>query len=276
MTSDRYLYWLHSLHLLRRVLTFPAAQPVADSWARIDAWMQRHAPASYALLAPPADPAEVEAAQKAMGIRFPADLLESLACHNGITEWDNLVPGRPPMSVAGILAHWQMCVEIAGDDPDLAEVSDGSDEEPWWHPQWIPWAQSDGDSDVIDMREGPGQGRLGSAAHDDTGHFHDGWPSLATYLAAVADAFEYGSEVDGDVPFLTTEGTVWWDGSGTTVLNGTPPHPRATLAGAGRCAPAVARRPGRCSGRSGRFSPGLVPEARWPQDRHMIHSGEGK
>ncbi|MFD9516254.1 DUF4259 domain-containing protein [Streptomyces sp. NPDC059979] len=226
--TDRYLHWLRSLHLLRRVLTFPTARPVADSWARIDAWMRRHSPASYALLAPPADHAEVEAAQEAMGIRFPADLLESLACHNGITAWDNLVPGRPPLSVAGILGHWRMCVEIAGDDPDLTETSERADE-PWWHPQWIPWAQSDGDSDIIDMREGPGQGRLGSASHDDTGHFDDGWPCLATYLTAVADAFEHGSEVDGDVPFLTTEGTVWWDGSGTTDLNGEPlaPAPRS-------------------------------------------------
>ncbi|MGW6972670.1 DUF4259 domain-containing protein [Streptomyces sp. NPDC054952] len=49
--TDRYPYWLHGLQLLRRVLTFPAPQPVARSWARIDTWMQRHAPACHALLA---------------------------------------------------------------------------------------------------------------------------------------------------------------------------------------------------------------------------------
>ncbi|MFK0236318.1 DUF4259 domain-containing protein [Streptomyces vinaceus] len=155
--NERYLHWRRRLDLLRRVLAFPTPQPVTRSWARIDSWMQRHAPASYALLAPPADPAEVEAAQEAMGVRFPADLLHSLACHDGLTEWANVFPDQPPMSVAGILDHWQMCVEIAGDASDPSELH--GDEEPWWHPQWIPWAQSDGDSQIIDMREGPGQGR---------------------------------------------------------------------------------------------------------------------
>ncbi|WP_306439608.1 DUF4259 domain-containing protein [Streptomyces sp. BR123] len=225
--TDTYPHWLWSLHLLRRVLTFPAPQPVARSWARIDSWMRRHAPASYALLAPPADPAEVEAAQETMGIRFPADLLESLSCHNGIAEWARLLPDEPPMSVAGILGHWQMCVEFAEDDPDFAEPDDG--QEPWWHPQWIPWAQSHGDSQVIDMREGPGQGRLGNAAHDDVGCFDAGWPSLAVYLTAVADALDQGREVEGKVPYLTPDGGLWWAVPHQTALNGAPltPAPRA-------------------------------------------------
>ncbi|QES52830.1 hypothetical protein DEJ50_32770 [Streptomyces venezuelae] len=191
--------------------------------------MRQHAPASYALLAPPADPAEVEAAQHAMGMRFPTDLLESLACHNGLTHWANLLPDQPPMSVTGILDHWQMCVEIAGDDTDLTESSEPG-EEPWWHPLWIPWAQSDGDSHIIDMREGPKQGRLGNAAHDDSGHFNDGWPCLATYLTAVADALDHGGEVDGDVPYLTAQGELWWTFANETGLNGEPLTPAPTTA----------------------------------------------
>ncbi|MGW5344078.1 DUF4259 domain-containing protein [Streptomyces sp. NPDC004050] len=230
--TDRYPHWLWSLQGLRKVLTFPAPQPVARSWARIDAWMQRHAPASYALLAPPADPAEVEAAQEAMGVRFPADLLESLACHDGITAWANLVPDQPPSSVAGIVDHWRMCVEIAEEDAEEAEDADptepAGEREPWWHPQWIPWAQSDGDSQIIDMREGPGRGRLGNAAHDDVGCFDDGWPSLAVYLTAVADALDHGGVVDGDVPYVTAKGELWWTVPGRTELNGAPltPAPR--------------------------------------------------
>ncbi|MFJ3913674.1 DUF4259 domain-containing protein [Streptomyces vinaceus] len=218
--TERYLHWRRRLDLLRRVLTFPTPQPVPRSWARIDSWMQRHAPASYALLAPPADPAEVEAAQEAMGVRFPADLLHSLACHDGLTEWANVFPDQPPVSVAGILDHWQMCVEIAGDASDPSEPH--GDEEPWWHPQWIPWAQSDGDAQIIDMREGPGQGRLGSTAHDDRAHFEDGWPSLAVYLTAVADALDNGGNVDGDTPYLTKEGELWWTSTNRTELNGAP------------------------------------------------------
>ncbi|MFJ3876794.1 DUF4259 domain-containing protein [Streptomyces sp. NPDC090077] len=230
--TDRYPHWLRSLDLLLRVLTFPAPQPVARSWARIGGWMRRHAPVSYALLAAPAEPAEVESAQQEMGVRFPADLLASLACHDGITEWANLLPGPPPLSVGGMLAHWRMCVEIAGDDPDLTEPhGDGEDDEPWWHPQWIPWAESDGDSQVIDLREGPGRGRLGSAAHDDTGRFDDGWPSLAVYLTAVADALDQGGEADGMTPYLTPEGELWWAFPGETELNGDPLTPARPLPG---------------------------------------------
>ncbi|WTP46287.1 SMI1/KNR4 family protein [Streptomyces sp. NBC_00190] len=190
--------------------------------------MLAHAPASYALLAPPADPAEIEAAQAEMGLRFPADLVESLACHDGLTEWANLLPDQPPQSIADILDHWRMRVEAAGDDSDFCEPDEESGE-PWWHPQWIPWAQSHNTAQVIDMRDGPRQGRLGTAATNDTGHFAAGWPSLASYLTAVADALDHGGEVDGDVPYLTPQRELWWSCLGEAELNGEPltPAPRA-------------------------------------------------
>ncbi|MET9687334.1 SMI1/KNR4 family protein [Streptomyces sp. NPDC006514] len=217
----------------------PTPPPVRSSWDRIDGWLREHAPASYENLARPADPAAVEAAQAELGLRFPADLTDSLLCHDGLLNWDTVLPGPPPQSVAQIVDHWRMCVEIAGDDKDLCEpFRPGA--EPWWHPRWIPWAQSDGDAQVIDMREGPQQGRLGTACHDGTGHFDDGWPSLAAYLAEVADALDHGGLVDGYAPYLTCDGGLWWASEGKTELNGDPLTP----------APAPAR------GRTG--GPGLL------------------
>ncbi|MEV6731345.1 SMI1/KNR4 family protein [Streptomyces sp. NPDC051364] len=142
--------------------------PVRSSWDRTDGWLCEHAPTSYGNLARPAGPGAVEAAQAELGLRFPADLTDSLLCHDGLLSWDNVLPGPPPQSVAQIVGHWRMCMEIAGDDEDLVAPSE-SGGEPWWHPRWIPWAQSDGNAQVIDMREGPQQGRLGTACHDDTG-----------------------------------------------------------------------------------------------------------
>ncbi|MGW6859481.1 SMI1/KNR4 family protein [Streptomyces xanthophaeus] len=201
-----------------------SAPSVRSSWDRIDAWLRAYAPASYELLAPPADPGRVEAAQAEMGLRFPADLVESLLCHDGLLGWGNLLPGEPPQPVALIVDHWRMCEEIAGDDKDLREASGPSDE-PWWHVRWIPWAHGDGDAQVIDMREGPEQGRLGTSCHDDTGHFGGGWPSLAAYLAEVADVLEYGGMADGCVPYLTGEGELWWSFEGAADLNGQPLTP---------------------------------------------------
>ncbi|WP_314247408.1 SMI1/KNR4 family protein [Streptomyces kutzneri] len=197
---------------------------VRSSWDRIDAWLRAYAPASYVILAPPADPDLIEAAQTEMGLRFPADLVDSLLCHDGLLTWGNLLPGEPPQPVALIVDHWRMCEEIAGDDKDLRESSGPSDE-PWWHVRWIPWAHSDGDAQVIDMREGPEQGRLGTASHDGTGHFGNGWPSLAAYLAEVADVLDHGGVVDGCVPYLTCDGELWWSFEDDADLNGAPLTP---------------------------------------------------
>ncbi|MFZ3471165.1 SMI1/KNR4 family protein [Streptomyces sp. 4.24] len=207
----------------------PPVPPVRASWARIDAWLREHAPASYAHLAPPADPTAIGAAQAEMGLRFPADLTDSLLCHDGVLTWTNILPGPPPQPVARIVGHWRMSEEIAGDDADIREPFEPGGE-PGWHRQWIPWAQSDGDAQVIDMREGPGQGRLGSAPHDDTGHFDDGHPSLAAYLAEVADVLDHGGLADACAPFLTEDGELWWDLEGETELNGRPLTPAPTPA----------------------------------------------
>ncbi|MFE1088997.1 SMI1/KNR4 family protein [Streptomyces albidoflavus] len=202
------------------------AEAVRDAWARIDAWMRAHAPDSYEVLAPPADPTAVEAAQAGLGVRFPADLLASLACHDGLRHWANCLPLRPPEPVARIVDHWQMCVEIDEDNRADEDEPEPEGEEPWWHPQWIPWAQSDGDAQIIDMRPGPDQGRLGMAYHDDCGVFADGWPSLAAYLTEVAEVLEKGGAVGGTwVPYLTTEGELWWSLKGETQLNGEPLTP---------------------------------------------------
>src|SRR5262245_54784983 len=104
---------------------------VTDAWVRIDAWLARHAPASAAVLAPPADPAEIAAAEAEIGYAFPAELVESLRCHNGVLTWANLMPELPPSSVAGIVTYWKMCMEIA-EDVDGFVPSDATGE-PWWH-----------------------------------------------------------------------------------------------------------------------------------------------
>ncbi|MFD8999002.1 SMI1/KNR4 family protein [Streptomyces abikoensis] len=198
-----------------------------ESWSRIDAWLRTHAPASFRVLAPPADPGTVEKAQMQMGLRFPSDLLDSLACHDGQTEWANVFPERPPVPVAEMVSFWQTSVELAGDDPDLCEPQEDGGE-PWWHPQWIPWAHSDCDAQIIDMREGPARGRIGSSQHDDSASFHGGWPSLAAYLEEVADVLEHGGTVGPWAPYLTSDGELWWAFAGETTLNGSPLTPAPT------------------------------------------------
>ncbi|CAM5369943.1 hypothetical protein [Streptomyces purpurascens] len=51
---------------------------VEESWARIDAWLTRHAPVTHATLRPPASRAGVEAAERTLGVAFHPDLVASL------------------------------------------------------------------------------------------------------------------------------------------------------------------------------------------------------
>lgn len=186
----------------------PAA--VTDAWARIDAWLRLHSPASYKLLAGPADPAEIEAAEAAMGLCFPQELLASLACHDGLAHWTVLLPLKPPLSVAQIVESWQMYMDIQGDLEDQPEP--GSLDPVWWHPLWVPFGELDSDAQVIDLREGPGQGALSMTYHDDIGLVPPSWPSLAAYLQEVADVLERGGAVDEEwAPFLRENGELWWD-----------------------------------------------------------------
>lgn len=140
--------------------------------------------------------------------------------HDGLLEWANIFPGKPPLPVAGIVAHWEMCCAEMEEDEFRDE-----DDEPWWHPLWLPFAESDGDSQIIDLRPGPGHGRLGWAQHDDAGDFTDAWPSLAAYLTETADALETGGAVGVWHPYLIADRELWWTFADTTELHGRPLRP---------------------------------------------------
>ncbi|MFC9689618.1 hypothetical protein ACFTSF_13840 [Kribbella sp. NPDC056951] len=175
---------------------------ITQTWRRLDSWLAEHAPATYAVLAPPATDDELDAARQV--VELPPDLIESLRCHNGLTAWANLLPEAPPSSAAQITDNWQLRMDIAA-DVDGFTVHPWNTE-PYWHLAWIPWADADGDLQVID-----GSGRLGMASHDGVGDFSTGWPDLASYLSAVVDALHTGTGVNGWYPYLTTHRELWWD-----------------------------------------------------------------
>ena len=204
---------------------------VAVSWGRIDGWLASYAPASSALLNPPVEPGRLVSLEGVIGVAVPDELAESLGCHDGVSEWATLLPERSPLRTEAIGDTWQMLMEIAS-DVDGFVVRDWADE-PWWHPLWIPWAESgDGDTHVIDLRPGADQGQLGWAVHDGYGDFSDAWPSLASYLHEVAEALTRGGGVRGMYPYLTSDGQLWWDdGPDCLSLNGRPITPAPTALG---------------------------------------------
>lgn len=196
---------------------------VTEAWARIEGWMQQHAPASTTVLARPTAQGSIAAAEAELGLAFPPELAESLRRHDGLTKWANILPEAAPLSVMGIVEHRQMRMEIAGSVDGFTRHSAGT--EPWWHERWLPFGDSDGDLQVIDLRPGSGFARVGSAPHDNPADFSDAWPSLEAYLTTVADALETGGAAGVWYPYLTIEGELWWDLGGETELNGEPLRP---------------------------------------------------
>lgn len=199
--------------------------PVTDSWRRIDAWLAARLPAEFERLNPPADPAAIRDAERVLGIGLPADLAESVRSHDGQKAQTGLLPEHAgPLPVRSIASYWQMRMDIAATVDGLTTAPWA--DEPWWHPQWVPWAESaGGNAQVIDQRPGPGSGRVGWAVHDDCGDFSDSWPSLAGLLHAVAQALHEGGGVRGRVPYITADGEMWWDREGSQELSGRPLRP---------------------------------------------------
>lgn len=191
--------------------------PVDISWRRIATWLAAHTPAGLEHLNPPAHPDEIDAAERLLGAPLPAELAQSLTCHNGMRGWSSLIPEATPLAADTIAQRWQTSMEIAADN-DGFELQPWEDE-PWWHPQWIPWAESaDGVLQIIDLRPGPDRGRLGWAGHSEGGDFTNAWPNLPTLLDAIVGALYRGESVQGLHPYLTEEGDMWWDQAGVDTL----------------------------------------------------------
>ena len=194
------------------------------SWRRIDAWLTAHAPAEATLLNPPATRDELQEAERLLGVTLPDGLVESLRCHDGASTWVSFLPEQSPLTVVGIVERRRTRMDVAAENDGLAPRP--WDDEPWWHPLWIPWAEgADGGSQVIDLRPGPDAGRLGWAGHSGGGDFTDSWPDLPSLLHAVAHALTEGGGVRELHPYLTARGELWWDEEGCERLNGDPLTP---------------------------------------------------
>ncbi|CAM5529045.1 hypothetical protein KAURM247S_05809 [Kitasatospora aureofaciens] len=73
----------------------PVFAPVSESWSVIDAWLADHVPASLAELGLPATPEAVARTAVRLGLVLPADLRESLPCHDGDDSYLRILPCGP-------------------------------------------------------------------------------------------------------------------------------------------------------------------------------------
>jgi cell wall assembly regulator SMI1 len=183
---------------------------VTKAWTRIETWLAKHAPATYASLPPPADPKRIAEAQQKVGVLFPPELIASLQRHDGSgkdarAEFE-LPPFYTPISADEIGREAAMLCDVLKSGGIAGNVVS------WWHGQYVPFAvDHSGEALFLDQR--PGQnGRL--AEHDNEGDVNsDRWPpTLTELLEATADGLETGKVVLSHYRALVTpQGTLDWD-----------------------------------------------------------------
>jgi cell wall assembly regulator SMI1 len=185
-----------------------SADRVNRAWTRIENWLATHAPATR--LEPPADRPGIVAAQKKVGVAFPAELVASLLRHDGAGRSAGVAFTFPPyyqvISVDQIAYEARMMCDVLTGLDEPGSVSS------WWHGQYVPFAvDNSGDSLFLDQRPGKG-GRLGE--HDNEGDVNfDRWPTnLTGLLELTADALETGRTVLGFVrAHVNPDGVLEWE-----------------------------------------------------------------
>ncbi|MCP2165298.1 SMI1/KNR4 family protein [Goodfellowiella coeruleoviolacea] len=197
----------------------PAVDPrvverIDRAWQRIETWLAAHAPATAATLAPPATVDSIAAAEQAVGVAFPAELVASLLRHNGAESTSTvsaftLPTIYEPMSVDRIVAAWRLRCRI--DDGARAGDGDGFADGWWWHRRYVPFAEDGrGDYQFFDQRDGAGS-RIGEAARVDGVNFAGQPAGLADLLERTATALETGEPFNGTWrPVVTDAGELDW------------------------------------------------------------------
>ncbi|MFE3526485.1 SMI1/KNR4 family protein [Streptomyces sp. NPDC059161] len=188
---------------------------ISQSWIRIESWLARHAPRTFAVLGPPAERSSITAAEQAIGLPFPEALVESLLRHNGTGHCRLLPPFWSLLDTEGIARAWQIRTTIHGDETAAAQEAVADEQYgPWWHKQWIPIAlDGSGDYLILDQRPHPRRGRIGNADHETGCSFshHPMRTSLPALLDATATALETREPVDGYLPVVRDDGHLDWD-----------------------------------------------------------------
>lgn len=198
--------------------------PITASWTRIENWLADHAPTTYAALAPPAEPADIAAAERVIGRPLLKPLTMSLLRHDGMGDRRCvLLPGSYRLlSARETAAEWQLLngfhdertAAEAGEDADEDFVRTGVSGVLYGHPQLIPVARDvRGGCLVLDHRPEADRGRLHEAEAEEgivrgTG---DMWASLPVLMERVAMSLETGRPVGAHAPMVDEEQRLYWD-----------------------------------------------------------------
>jgi cell wall assembly regulator SMI1 len=202
----------------------PAPDPavtarVNTAWDRIERWLHVHAPATLASLNPPAPPDRIAAAEAAMALRLPPELVASLRRHDGARTDDARVAFKLPPS------YVLMSVDASRQDRAarcgrVGQTGTADRDGVRWQPTYVPFGVSagtgtgtGGDCVFLDTRPAPGAGRVGECDRALGVSFRDQPATLVELLERTADALESGQRYHRGRPYVTAQGGLDWQES---------------------------------------------------------------
>ncbi len=183
--------------------------PIDRTFARIEGWLELHAPTARRGLNAPATSADIAKTEAWLGVTFPADMRAAYRMHDGQdvdAPW--LIEGWEWMSLARIRDEWTVWKNLLDGGSFAAFESEADGDavrRDWWHPAWIPITYDGaGDHHCVDLAPGP-KGQAGQVIEmwHDAGERPVVAASFAAWLARFADRLEAGLvRVDRDSGFL--------------------------------------------------------------------------
>lgn len=182
-------------------------ESIAQSWKRIETWLQTFAPTCAASLHPGATPEEIAEAETQLGLALPEDIKAFYRMHNGAAVSHKFsgtsVAAFCPLKDMG--GYWQWYQNLAKDDPEWSQHSPiwlrESHIYPFqpaqpvtWHPAWLPFTSTiDRDHLCFDLAPLPAGhvGQILDRCHE-VGPFYVPFTGLGQFLSTYAEQLESG------------------------------------------------------------------------------------
>lgn len=132
-----------------------------DVWNRIETWLRANAPETLRDLRSGATRDDIRAAEAALGVSFPDDMVASYLRHDGQDHIGYALMGQWQLLP---LEHLVIQGESMRDLPPDEEAGEGEDEgayanpvrQEWWNPRWVPVAyDGGGDLRCVDLDPTP-------------------------------------------------------------------------------------------------------------------------
>src|SRR3954471_19467274 len=134
-----------------------------DSWQRILAWVEAHAPDLLDALEPPADRSELAEAERRLSLRLPSALRTFYALQNGTTAFAIFPALEPEQLAFGPLPLDEVEFLEVEDEDRSRKVEEEFDADAgvrpeFWNPGWIPFAAPGDRGDYLMFDMSPARG----------------------------------------------------------------------------------------------------------------------